>query len=382
MEGRKLLWLRVTLIVSFIISVIFICYSLLVSGLSSANEHSLISNEEMIDSSYTEQSKKRMTFATQRLNKQILEAKEKAITLQTQVMSIQRNASLNEYQKRTLISEFSKSILHSSLMILGVYTTFEKNALGDDALFINNSEKLGNEVGRYSLYYSLADDGSTYVDLVPEYLIKMDKMSKLGNPRNSWYTCLFENQGTCFIEPYYGTVQSKDNLIFSFSMPIIEKDNPIGVVGVDIAISSVTGTLNLIKDITFDSNARITLVNPDGLIVADTENNNVYGHTLEDKFKSDDNYRKLLNLKSPGSIRNADGSILYYSPILDMGIPIFCVFALVEKKDTRRAGGIKKEHENFSINFSFFYILEALMVLALFLIQYSVYRHFFPKTKK
>lgn len=151
--------------------------------------------------------------------------------------------------KREILDRLVKNVLSRDTFYLSVWTMFEPEALGDgDAKFINS--KFGSETGKaYNSYYrdkkSINHNTTTENDYAGDFY------------------CLPKNAKSLIItEPYYYTYtgDKKDNIYeTTIAKPIFKNGKFIGVVGIDIALSTIQKIVSKVKE--YESGYAIMLSN-------------------------------------------------------------------------------------------------------------------------
>lgn len=144
----------------------------------------------------------------------------------------------DDYKDRDKIIDFlNETLENSSDQILAVYTAWEPNSFdGKDNEFIGKDGH--DNTGRFVPYVSRS--GSS-IELTP--LTDYDKEG-LGD----YYLIPKKTKKPALIEPYIYKVNGEDVLMTSLVIPILDdKDKFIGIVGADIALSSLQEKISSIK---------------------------------------------------------------------------------------------------------------------------------------
>lgn len=333
-------------------------------------------------------SRARMSLVTQSLTNQIMDAKEKALSLREQVTDVFHNDRLLEEDKRYLMTEFSKSTLHASPVILGVYTNFVENALGDDSKFIDREEYASNEKGRFTPYFTVAGDEGTHTQIQTEKDFEVEMTDQFGYADNYWYTCVFKLKRPCLVQPYKDFVQGEEHFMFSLALPVysLDKSEVVGVVGADIALKNVSQIVSLLDQSIFDGNAEITLLNKYGQVLGDSENPDSYGQLISDISSSPEHYKRLSEAGVPGGFTDTDtGEMLIYTPLKLMDSEtVLELFAKIPQKSVADSVEVLNEQAMglYNGNVLKFMQIEVVVLLIFLVGQWYCYRRYLKRRGK
>jgi methyl-accepting chemotaxis protein len=255
-------------------------------------------NDQLVGAS----SKKMLTDSVQNL----LQAKatEKALLVQKtfgesllivnamadQVIDMRAMASHRSLDAAALREELNHSlgtVFERNTGVLGVWLSFEPNALdGRDAEFANDAKHGANEVGRFSSYWSRAD-GTGLNTAILESDMNKTELNLSGMPYNTWYTCPLRSGKTCLLEPYADTVGGKLMLMTTIAVPVRVDGNVIGVVGVDLALSSLQAEAVSSQKELFDGAGHMLIVSSSGLLTANSVDASTLGKGIEQVLGGD-----------------------------------------------------------------------------------------------
>lgn len=209
-----------------------------------------------------------------------------------------------------------KRALQANPQLLSFNLTFEPDALdGNDASHINRADLGSNEAGRFSSYW-VQRDGQLTGLAAPEEVITDTSPMLDGSPFNTWYTCPMRSQQPCLVEPYFDETSGQKELITSLTIPLIESDKVIGVVGMDISLGKLQELANSANAGFFDGRGVISIVTPAGLLAGHSRDAGQLGHRLVSAYPAD--YSELLNLQGNGQVENREtnGQLQVLAPLL------------------------------------------------------------------
>ncbi|OBZ92818.1 chemotaxis protein [Pararhizobium polonicum] len=155
---------------------------------------------------------------------------------------------------RTSGDAVMKRLLEDNPFALGVWTGWEPNAFdGKDAEYAN---KPGHDAtGRYVPYW-VRSDGNIIVTPLMDY----DKPGP-----GDYYQLPFKAQKMVVIEPYKYTIDGKDVMMTTLVGPVTVDGKPLGVIGIDIALDSLTSKLAGMKPL---GDGNVALVSQGGNLLA------------------------------------------------------------------------------------------------------------------
>nr|WP_025854806.1 methyl-accepting chemotaxis protein [Pseudomonas sp. CHM02] len=169
---------------------------------------------------------------------------------------------------REALNQSLKTAFERNSKVLGIWLSFEPNALdGKDNEFIDDKARVSNEKGRFSSYWSRAGGEGLNTIMVEDDLTKTT-LNLSGTPYNIWYTCPRDTRNTCLLDPYEDTVAGQPVLMTTISLPLLVDGKVIGVVGVDIALTSLQATTDAAQKDLFNGAAHLEILSSSGLIAA------------------------------------------------------------------------------------------------------------------
>ena len=194
-----------------------------------------------------------------------------AQNLIAQKVHVQENYLGSGIMRRSLNSQVKEAIA-STPYALGVYTVILPNALGhSDDTYAENSEVGSNETGRFAVYWSRDSKGEIQQEVLTEKQITDTTQDKNGFPSNRWFTCTVESKAPCLLDPYVDTSNGNQLMMITITQPVIEEGVLKGVVGMDINVDQLHGSLlNLDKKL-FDGHGKAALISSKLVAVAESD---------------------------------------------------------------------------------------------------------------
>ncbi|BBP64575.1 chemotaxis transducer [Pseudomonas sp. Cab53] len=151
-----------------------------------------------------------------------------------------RDGRLTVEQLRHDLLGVTRQALARHEKILGLYVVLLPNALGDaDAGFSGRRDLAGNEIGRFALYWSQSQPGRLVQEVLSEAQIFADTAPAGSEPANAWFVCPQTQGRVCVTEPYAVEVEGHKTLMSSISVPLVVDGKTLGVVGMDISLSTL-----------------------------------------------------------------------------------------------------------------------------------------------
>ncbi|MDR1466064.1 MAG: methyl-accepting chemotaxis protein [Treponema sp.] len=146
-------------------------------------------------------------------------------TVRTLAQLFERYETIPDTSRRGLFNLQLSAAVEANPEILGVWTCWEPNALdGFDAEYVNSEGT--DATGRFISYYSRTRSG-TKVEPLTDY------------ETEDFYLQPLRSGNEEVIEPYLYTVNGREALVITLSVPIKNKGKVIGVVGADIDITKM-----------------------------------------------------------------------------------------------------------------------------------------------
>lgn len=194
----------------------------------------------------------------------------------------QRLGRLEPEALRRKVVEEMGGLLAAHSELLGIFALFDAQGMdGNDVAFQGREDLGSNKSGRFSLYLLHNGDQQQNVIATEEMLADTTR-GPSGQPYNAFFTCSRDSLKPCVLDPYFDESSGKRRLVTSITLPLMEHDKLVAVLGFDVDLvtlqqSSVEGARQL-----FDGQGRIRILSPNGLIASDSADAAALGEPFKD----------------------------------------------------------------------------------------------------
>src|SRR5690606_41909844 len=106
-----------------------------------------------------------------------------------------------------------------------------------------------------TLFRSEVQDESVLADESP---------TAAGGVENDWYRCSIRSKALCLLEPYLDDVGSQKVLMTSVTVPLLEQETLLGMVGVDISLATLQSLVKEMDQALYDGQGKVLLVSHEG----------------------------------------------------------------------------------------------------------------------
>ncbi|MFM5112631.1 methyl-accepting chemotaxis protein [Aeromonas hydrophila] len=197
------------------------------------------------------------------------EAYFRAILLGQGILFQRKNAADNFGSSETLRTAVNQQ-LHdaaaSSDNLLGVYAVFEPDQLdGEDSNYHGSSALGSNDQGRFSTYWARVD-GKIEPEVQNESVLADESQTAAGGVENEWYRCSIRSKALCLLEPYLDDVGSQKVLMTSVTVPLLEQEKLLGMVGVDISLTALQSLVKEMDQELYEGQGKVLLVSSQGRV--------------------------------------------------------------------------------------------------------------------
>jgi methyl-accepting chemotaxis protein len=203
-----------------------------------------------------------------------------ARSLATQVVMMRRQARQNGWAAGQLRGDLYRLIraqVATTPEILGVGLSFEPNALdGADSISIKAAEFTGNAKGRFAVY----------VSSMQNFVLEEKEMQDDGDPGKAWWNCPKKTRKSCLIEPYSFLLNGAPTLTSSIAIPLMDGGKFIGVVSIDLALSSLQNIAQKASASLFEGQGKLTFVSAAGVIMGRSGDLASLGKSIKDVYPS------------------------------------------------------------------------------------------------
>ncbi|WP_336289293.1 methyl-accepting chemotaxis protein [Aeromonas dhakensis] len=167
---------------------------------------------------------------------------------------------------RTAVNQQLHDAAASSDHLLGVYAVFEPDQLdGEDSNYHGSSALGSNDQGRFSTYWARVD-GKIEPEVQDESVLADESPTAAGGVENEWYRCSIRSKALCLLEPYLDDVGSQKVLMTSVTVPLLEQDKLLGMVGVDISLTALQSLVKEMDQELYEGQGKVLLVSSQGRV--------------------------------------------------------------------------------------------------------------------
>ncbi|KHE15159.1 chemotaxis protein [Aeromonas hydrophila] len=167
---------------------------------------------------------------------------------------------------RTAVNQQLHDAAASSDNLLGVYAVFEPDQLdGEDSNYHGSSALGSNDQGRFSTYWARVD-GKIEPEVQNESVLADESPTAAGGVENEWYRCSIRSKALCLLEPYLDDVGSQKVLMTSVTVPLLEQEKLLGMVGVDISLTALQSLVKEMDQELYEGQGKVLLVSSQGRV--------------------------------------------------------------------------------------------------------------------
>ncbi|HAU4889003.1 TPA: methyl-accepting chemotaxis protein [Aeromonas hydrophila] len=167
---------------------------------------------------------------------------------------------------RTAVNQQLHDAAASSDNLLGVYAVFEPEQLdGEDSNYHGSSALGSNDQGRFSTYWARVD-GKIEPEVQNESVLADESPTAAGGVENEWYRCSIRSKALCLLEPYLDDVGSQKVLMTSVTVPLLEQEKLLGMVGVDISLTALQSLVKEMDQELYEGQGKVLLVSSQGRV--------------------------------------------------------------------------------------------------------------------
>jgi methyl-accepting chemotaxis protein len=237
---------------------------------------------------------------------------------QTFLSVIEQNvaASDSERMSRGAMSQAVGALLKGQPEISSIYAQFEPDGYdGQDRYFTGGVEEHSSDTGTLDIAYYRAPDGEVLFSRTTDPDEKYDDtLNEFGTREAEWYLCPRDTLKPCTLEPYeYEVEDGYNELMTSLVMPIMNDGKFVGVLGIDVNLSTIQQTMLDVSKQLYDGAGRVTLVSEKGLIAGSSHYQESLARPLSEALPGRaDAYMKL---HKTGEVFDRDGEIAVSFPI-------------------------------------------------------------------
>ncbi len=207
---------------------------------------------------------------------------EQGLLVAQQLAAIMTKMKSEKIANRELYNHILFAALEENKDILATWAVYEPNAFdGKDANFANQAGH--DKTGRYIPYYSRASG----------FLVTLEPRTNYDKPRlGDYYILPKQNKKAMAINPYFYQINDEKVLVTSFSVPLIENDKVIGVVGVDVSLKDYAKFFQNAKPY---GTGYINILAADGTYIFNKNSQLIGKNIMENSGRSSTLKRSILN---------------------------------------------------------------------------------------
>ncbi|GLK88989.1 chemotaxis transducer [Pseudomonas turukhanskensis] len=218
---------------------------------------------------------------------------------------------------RTDLSEQMHTALQGNPNLLGLYVVFLPDGLdGQDAQFVGQDALGSNDIGRFALYWSQSGSGELEPEAMKEELLNDTTVMSNGTPYNSWLTCPLTVKKPCVLDPYIDEVDKVKTLMTSIAFPVEVDGKVVGVVGVDISLSSLQEISTKANKELYDGQGHVSIISPLGLFAGHSRDPSVLGKPLSAAFGEHGNELARLTASATSQVVHEGDMLQVLEPLL------------------------------------------------------------------
>ncbi|MFQ2245015.1 methyl-accepting chemotaxis protein [Aeromonas enteropelogenes] len=215
------------------------------------------------------------------------EAYFRATLLAEDLLFQRRNAAENFTHSEALrgaLNQQLRDAVASSANLLGAYAVFEPDQLdGEDSNYQGSSALGANDKGRFASYWA-NDHGKIVSEVMDEEVLADESPTETGGVENEWYRCSIRTRALCLLEPYLDEVGGQQILMTSVTYPLQEEGTLLGMVGVDVPLTSLQQLVNSMDQQLYSGKGKILLVSHEGRVAGANEFDVSMGQTLGQQY--------------------------------------------------------------------------------------------------
>nr|WP_294972454.1 methyl-accepting chemotaxis protein [uncultured Pseudomonas sp.] len=246
------------------------------------------SSTRMLDEAAQARLQSRGEVQAMRIQRYIMDAYQYGKGFSRQVLFLRDQAQkrfLDAYDLREDLTRQVKTALEGNPELLGLYVTFEPNALdGKDTLFAGQAELGSNDAGRFSLYWSQSTPGKLESESMNEDMLADTTPGPSGAAYNAWFTCPKTSGQACVLDPYFDEVGDRQVLMTSIAFPLELDGRIVGVMGLDIGLDKLQEISRQGSQELYDGQGKVSIVSAAGLLAGHSADASRLGKKLQEIY--------------------------------------------------------------------------------------------------
>ncbi|XHF39325.1 methyl-accepting chemotaxis protein [Metapseudomonas boanensis] len=245
-------------------------------------------SSQMLDNSARLRLQARAELQAMRVQRYFMDNYQYGKGFSRQVLFLKEQAEkrfLDAFDLREDLSRQVRTSLEANPDILGLYLVFEPNALdGKDELFVDQAELGSNDKGRFALYWAQPSPGKLESEAITEEMLADTSIGASGSPYNTWYTCPLKTGDACVLDPYFDNVSGQQTLMTSIAFPLHLNGKVVGVMGLDISLTSLQQLSLAGNKELFDGSGHVSIISPAGLLAGHSRDASLLSAKLDKAF--------------------------------------------------------------------------------------------------
>lgn len=183
------------------------------------------------------------------------------------------------------LQETIGTILAEQEHLSSIYAQFEPDGYdGQDIYFTGGVEEHSSNDGTLEIYYFRGPQGDVQFSRTEDPSTKyLQNRNEFGIREAEWYLCSMDTLKPCLMEPYeYEIQEGYSELMTSLVVPVLNSGEFVGVVGVDINLSTLQATIAEVSQALFNGESRVSLLSEGGLLAASSHYQQHLGRPLRE----------------------------------------------------------------------------------------------------
>jgi len=224
---------------------------------------------------------------------------------------------LDAFDLREDLTRQVRGALEASPDLLGLYLLFEPNALdGKDELFADQPALGSNKQGRFALYWSQATPGTLSAEVFSEKTLSDATLGANGLPANAWYSCPRDGGQPCVLDPFLYEINGEQILMTSIAFPLEQNGKVIGVLGMDLRLSSLQQLSIRASQDLFEGQGHVSILSPSGRLAGHSRDASLLGEAVTKGYPNQGRELNALVGSGQPQVLDQDGMLRILQPLL------------------------------------------------------------------
>lgn len=195
--------------------------------------------------------------------------------------------------------------------IQSAFLVFKPNALdGKDEEFIDADYAGSNELGRFATYWAINVQGDKALSNILYEGILAEEVNQ------ERFTCAIESKQSCISAPRFSDYGDISTLTTTISVPILEKGEAIGYLGIDLKLDSLIEMAKQTDERLFDGTGAVSILSQSAMLIASDNMEVKIGETYISEQLSNQEIDELLSTGKVATNWSVNGEwLVAYAPI-------------------------------------------------------------------